>query len=96
MNLKDKVIFMTGGSRGIGLSIALKAAKDGAKVAIAAKTIEPHPKLEGTIFTAAEEIRKAGGEALPVQCDIRFEESIKSAIDQTVAEFGGIDICVNN
>ena len=96
MNLKDKVIFMTGGSRGIGLSIALKAAKDGAKIAIAAKTIEPHPKLEGTIFTAAEEIRKAGGEALPVQCDIRFEESIKSAIDQTVSEFGGIDICVNN
>ena len=96
MSLKDKVIFMTGGSRGIGLSIALKAAQDGAKIAIAAKTIEPHPKLEGTIFTAAEEIKKAGGEALPVQCDIRFEESIKGAIDQTVEEFGGIDICVNN
>ena len=96
MSLKDKVIFMTGGSRGIGLSIALKAAADGAKVAIAAKTVEPHPKLEGTIFTAAEEIEKAGGEALPVQCDIRFEESIQSAVDQTVEKFGGIDICVNN
>ena len=96
MSLKDKVIFMSGGSRGIGLSIALRAAQDGAKVVIAAKTVEPHPKLEGTIFTAAEEIKKAGGQALPVQCDIRFEESIQNAVDQAIKEFGGIDICVNN
>ena len=96
MSLKDKVIFMSGGSRGIGLSIALRAAQDGAKVVIAAKTVDPHPKLEGTIFTAAEEIKKAGGQALPVQCDIRFEESIQNAVDQAIEEFGGIDICVNN
>ena len=93
MSLKDKVIFMSGGSRGIGLSIALRAAQDGAKVVIAAKTVDPHPKLEGTIFTAAEEIKKAGGQALPVQCDIRFEESIQNAVDQAIEEFGGIDIC---
>ena len=84
MSLKDKVIFMSGGSRGIGLSIALRAAHDGAKVVIAAKTVDPHPKLEGTIFTAAEEIKKAGGQALPVQCDIRFEESIQNAVDQAI------------
>ena len=96
MSLKDKVIFMSGGSRGIGLSIALRAAQDGAKVVIAAKTVDPHPKLEGTIFTAADEIKKAGGQALPVQCDIRFEESIQNAVDQAIEEFGGIDICVNN
>ena len=95
MSLKDKVIFMTGGSRGIGLAIALKAAKDGANVAIAAKTVEPHPKLEGTIFTAAEEIEKAGGRALPVQCDIRFEESVNEAVKKTVEAFGGIDICLS-
>ena len=95
MSLKDKVIFMSGGSRGIGLSIALRAAQDGAKVVIAAKTVDPHPKLEGTIFTAADEIKKAGGQALPVQCDIRFEESIQNAVDQAIEEFGGIDICVN-
>ena len=74
MSLQGKTIFITGASRGIGLSIALKAAKDGANIAIAAKTTEPHPKLEGTIFTAAEDIEKAGGKALPLQCDIRFEE----------------------
>ena len=96
MSLKDKVIFMTGGSRGIGLEIALKAANDGAKVAIAAKTTEPHPKLAGTIYTAAKSIEEAGGKCLPLKCDIRNEESVLESIDKTVSEFGGIDICINN
>ena len=96
MNLRDKSIFITGGSRGIGLAIALRAARDGAKIAIAAKTADPHPKLPGTIFTAAEEIVEAGGMALPIQCDIRDEEQIASAIEKTAAEFGGIDILINN
>ena len=96
MSLKDKRIFITGGSRGIGLAIAVKAAQDGAKVAIAAKTSDPHPKLPGTIFTAAEEINQAGGEALPIQCDIRDEEQISSAIEKTVMQFGGLDILINN
>jgi len=94
--LKGKVLFITGGSRGIGLAIALRAARDGACVAIAAKTTEPHPKLPGTIHTSAEEIRRAGGEALPIQCDIRFPEQVESAVAETVAKFGGIDVCVNN
>ena len=96
MSLKDKVIFMTGGSRGIGLEIALRAAKDGAKVAIAAKTTEPHPNLEGTIYTAAKEIEEAGGMCLPLKCDIRYEDSILESVEKTVNEFGGIDICINN
>ena len=96
MSLKDKRIFITGGSRGIGLAIAVRAAQDGAKVAIAAKTSDPHPKLPGTIFTAAEEINQAGGEALPIQCDIRDEEQISSAIEKTVRQFGGLDILINN
>ena len=96
MNLTGKRVFITGGSRGIGLAIALRAAKDGASVAIAAKTIETNPKLPGTIFTAAEDIRAAGGQALPIKCDIRDEEQIANAIAQTVAEFGGIDILINN
>ena len=96
MSLKDKVIFMSGGSRGIGLSIALRAAQDGAKVAIAAKTAEPHPKLPGTIYTAADEIVEAGGEALPLICDIRSEDNVRDAVNQTVDHFGGIDICINN
>jgi citronellol/citronellal dehydrogenase len=95
-SLKDKVMFITGASRGIGLSVALRAAKDGAKIAIAAKTAEPHPKLPGTIFTAAKEIEAAGGKALPLLCDIRFEEQVQEAVQKTVATFGGIDICVNN
>lgn len=94
--LKDKTLFITGGSRGIGLAIAKRAARDGARIAIAAKTSEPHPKLEGTIHTAAEEIREAGGQALPIVCDIRDEEQVQRAVAQTVATFGGIDICVNN
>ena len=94
--LREKVVFITGASRGIGKAIALRAARDGAKVVIAAKTAEPHPKLPGTIFTAAEEIREAGGEALPLVVDIRHEEQVQAAVDKAVAEFGGIDICVNN
>jgi citronellol/citronellal dehydrogenase len=96
MSLKGKTLFITGGSRGIGLAIALKAAADGANVAIAAKTTEPHPKLEGTIHTAAAEIEKAGGRALPLAVDVRDEDAVKAAIDATAATFGGIDIVVNN
>ena len=96
MSLKGKTLFISGGSRGIGLAIALRAARDGANVTIAAKTADPHPKLPGTIYTAAEEIEKAGGKALPVLCDIREEEQVASAVARTVETFGGIDICVNN
>jgi citronellol/citronellal dehydrogenase len=94
--LKGKTLFITGASRGIGLAIALRAARDGANIAIAAKTAEPHPKLEGTIFTAAKEVEAAGGKALPLACDIRFEEQVQAAVEQTVKAFGGLDICVNN
>ena len=96
MSLKDKVIFISGGSRGIGLAMAKKAASDGAKSVIAAKTTEPHPKLPGTIFTAADEIVQAGGDALPVVCDIRDEDNVRDVINQAVEHFGGIDICINN
>ena len=96
MSLRGKTLFITGASRGIGLAIALKAAGDGANIAIAAKTAEPNPKLPGTIFTAAEAIEKAGGKALPIICDIRFEDQVAGAVAATVAKFGGIDICVNN
>lgn len=89
-------MFISGASRGIGLAIALRAARDGANIAIAAKTVKPHPKLEGTIYTAAEEIRKAGGKCLPIQCDIRDDKSVQAAVEKTVKEFGGIDILVNN
>lgn len=95
-SLKNKTLFITGASRGIGLAIALRAAKDGANVAIAAKTAEPHKHLPGTIYTASEEIEKAGGKALPLLCDIRFEDQVQNAVAQTVERFGGIDICVNN
>ena len=95
-DLSGKKIFITGGSRGIGLAIALRAAHDGASIAIAAKTSEPNPKLPGTIHSAAEEIRAAGGTALAIQCDLRDENQIASAIAQTAAEFGGIDILINN
>lgn len=95
-SLKGMTLFITGASRGIGLSIALRAARDGANVAIAAKTKDPHPKLPGTIYTAAAEIEKAGGRALPLVCDIRSEEQIATAVDETVKAFGGIDILVNN
>ena len=96
MSLKDHTLFITGASRGIGLAIALRAARDGANIAIAAKTDRPHPKLAGTIFTAADEIAKAGGNALPLVVDVRDEAQVKDAIEQTVATFGRLDIVVNN
>ena len=96
MSLADKNIFITGGSRGIGLAIALRAAADGANIAIAAKTTEANPKLPGTIFTAASEIEAAGGKALPIQCDIRDEDAITAAIGKAAQEFGGLDILINN
>src|SRR5688572_24326750 len=95
-SLKGKTLFITGASRGIGLAIAKRAARDGANVAIAAKTAEPHPKLPGTIYTAAKEIEEAGGKALPVLCDIQFDEQVADAVKKTVETFGGIDILVNN
>ena len=96
MSLKGKTLFITGASRGIGLAIALRAARDGANIAIAAKTETPHPKLEGTIYTAADAIEKAGGHALPLVVDVRDEEAVKAGIDRTAEKFGGIDIVVNN
>ena len=96
MRLKGKTLFISGASRGIGLAIAYKAARDGANIAIAAKTREPDPQLPGTIFSAAAEIEKAGGKALPILCDIRFEDQVAEAVAAAVAKFGGIDICVNN
>jgi citronellol/citronellal dehydrogenase len=95
-NLKGKTIFISGGSRGIGLAIAKRAAEDGANIIIAAKTAEPHPKLPGTIYSAAEEIEQAGGRALPVVCDIRDDKAVTAAVTEGAEEFGGIDICVNN
>ena len=95
-SLKDKTLFISGGSRGIGLAIALRAARDGANVIIAAKTAEPHPKLPGTIYTSASEIEAAGGKALPIVCDIRDEKQVEAAVAAGVERFGGIDICINN
>src|SRR5499426_1741046 len=96
MTLKGRTLFITGASRGIGLAIALRAARDGANIVVAAKTDKPHPKLPGTIFTAAEEIIKAGGNALPIAVDVRDEAQVKSAIERAVTTFGGLDIVVNN
>ena len=96
MSLQGKTLFVTGASRGIGLAIALRAARDGANVAIAAKTAEPHKHLPGTIYSAAEAIEKAGGRALPLIVDVRDEANVYEAVDKTVQAFGGIDICVNN
>ncbi len=95
-DLRGTTMFISGGSRGIGLAIAKRVARDGANVALMAKTAEPHPRLPGTVFTAAEEIKAAGGRALPIVGDIRFDDQVAAAIAATVAEFGGIDICVNN
>src|SRR5205823_2718170 len=95
-SLKGKTLFISGASRGIGLAIGLRAARDGANVAIAAKTSEPNPKLPGTVFTAAQDIDKAGGKGLPIVCDIRFEDQIAAAVKKTVETFGGIDVLVNN
>ena len=94
--LQGKTLFISGASRGIGLAIALRAARDGANVALIAKTAEPHPKLEGTVYTAAQEIEAAGGQALPIVGDIREEEQVEAAVEQAVERFGGIDVCVNN
>ena len=94
--LTNKTLFVSGASRGIGLAIAKKAAEDGANVILAAKTAEPHPKLPGTIYTAAEEIEEAGGKAFPVLCDVRFEDQLEEAVNKGADHFGGIDICVNN
>jgi citronellol/citronellal dehydrogenase len=96
MLLAGKTLFITGASRGIGLAIALRAARDGANIAIAAKTAQPHPKLEGTIYTAAEEIERAGGKALPLVVDVRDEAMVKDALERTAQKFGGLDIVVNN
>ena len=95
-NLKNKTLFVSGASRGIGLAIAKRAARDGANIILAAKTAEPHPKLPGTIYTAAEEIIEEGGEALPIICDIRDEENVREAVNLGLDKFGGIDICINN
>jgi citronellol/citronellal dehydrogenase len=95
-SLAGKTLFISGASRGIGLAIALRAARDGANVAIAAKTADPHPRLAGTIYTAAKQIEAAGGKALPLLCDIRAEDQVRAAVEETVKAFGGIDCCVNN
>lgn len=93
---KNKTVIMSGGSRGVGLEIAKALGKDGANIAILAKTTEPHPTLPGTIFTAADEIEEVGGTALPIVCDIRYEDQVEAAVEETVNKFGGIDICINN
>ena len=93
---KNKTVIMSGGSRGVGLEIAKALGKDGANIAILAKTTEPHPTLPGTIFTAADEIEEVGGTALPIVCDIRYEDQVEAAVEATVNKFGGIDICINN
>ena len=95
-HFKNKTVIMSGGSRGVGLEIAKVLGKDGANIAILAKTTEPHPTLPGTIYTAAEEIEQVGGNALPIVCDIRYEEQVEAAVEETVSKFGGIDICINN
>ncbi len=96
ISLKDRVLFITGASRGIGKAIAMRAAQDGARIAVVAKTAEPHPKLTGTVYSAVEDINKTGGKGLACIADIRFEEQVQKAVDATIREFGGIDILVND
>src|SRR5450432_3241099 len=96
MSFQNKTVFITGGSRGIGKAIALRLAREGANIVIAAKSTEENPRLGGTIFSAAKEVEAAGGRALAVQCDIRFEEQAQKAVEKAVETFGGIDILVNN
>ncbi len=96
MSFRGKTVFITGASRGIGHAIGIRLAREGANIVIAAKTTEPHPKLPGTIYTAAEDMKQAGGQALPLMVDIRFEDQVKAAIDETIRTFGGIDILINN
>lgn len=96
LNLKGKTIFITGASRGIGRAIALRCARDGANIVLAAKTVEPHPKLSGTILSVAAEVEVAGGRALPIRMDVRHEEEVRAAVEQTVKVFGGLDVLVNN
>jgi citronellol/citronellal dehydrogenase len=96
MRFRNRTIFISGASRGIGLAIACRLARDGARIILAAKTAQPHPKLPGTVFSAAKEVVAAGGQALPVVCDIRDEAQVKAAVEQGVAAFGGIDVCINN
>src|SRR2546423_6304243 len=96
MSFQNKTVLITGGSRGIGKSIAMRLAKEGANIVIASKTIEPNPKMDGTIYSAAKEIEALGVKALPIQCDIRFEDQISDAVDKAVRQFGGIDILINN
>src|SRR6478609_6580370 len=96
MTFRNRTIFISGASRGIGLAIARRLGRDGANIILAAKTAEPHPKLPGTVFSAAKDIVAVGGKALPIVCDIRDEAQVQAAVDQGVAAFGGIDICVNN
>ncbi|EUA89539.1 short chain dehydrogenase family protein [Mycobacterium ulcerans str. Harvey] len=96
MSLNGKTMFISGASRGIGLAIAKRAAQDGANIALIAKTAEPHPKLPGTVYTAAKELEEAGGQALPIVGDVRDPDSVSAAVAKTVEQFGGIDICVNN
>lgn len=96
MSFKNKTVLITGASRGIGKAIGLRLAKEGANIVIASKSVEEDPKLGGTIFSAAKEMEDAGGQALAVQCDIRFEEQVKNVVDKAVEKFGGIDILVNN
>ncbi|WP_156493686.1 SDR family NAD(P)-dependent oxidoreductase, partial [Oleiphilus sp. HI0125] len=94
--LKDKVIFISGASRGIGREMALRFAQDGANIVIAAKSADPHPKLPGTIHTVAEEVIQAGGQALPIQVDVRDDEAVVAAVESAAAHFGGIDVVINN
>ncbi len=96
MGLKDKVVFITGASRGIGKAIAMRCARDGAKIAVIGKTSEPHPKLPGIVYTAVDDIKDAGGDAIPCIADIRFEDQVQAAVDATIEKFGKIDILVNN